>query len=547
MDSSESRARSNQGTRVLFALSLIVPLSLYLLLATRLLGAHVGYEMDEALYVESAVFLLHGHGAPPFVHDAASWITLFGRSWPLMIIPYVGATKAYVALPLFAALGTSAEVARLAGILLGGLGIAGLVTLIGTQVGPGAGLLVGALLAIHPSYLDFTVFDNGGVSVWMGAFGLIALALAHHLHRRSTISALLLGIAAGLGVWARANVVWLLASAIAAAFFVWGRRALPRTKHVAAMVLGGLCGAIALITYELRSRGATFQYMSSTRQDLSARLLAPRLRGLAEVMVADREQRQIWGGPRVPPWQLGLGAALLAVVLLSVFIPAFGGNAAMARWRRAFSAATGVLTAILLLSRLNVSQHHIVAVLPLAVAALAILAVEVVRRSRSALTPLAAAAAGLVVLCLTWDIRIDRGLNATGGKRVFSSAISEISAYLESHPVAPDRLKILDWGFQNNLYVISRGSVYGTELFWEGTREKSPRGLTWDAEIREGGSFLLFRFPHAASPLSAAADGFADALARYVGPRRERLFFDRSGSPLAAIIEVDATPARTPE
>ncbi len=544
MDSPASQARSSQGTRILFALSLIVPVSLYLILATRLLGAHVGYEMDEALYVESAVFLLHGHGAPPFVHDAASWITLFGRSWPLMIIPYVGATKAYVALPLFAALGTSAEVARLAGILLGGLGIAGLVTLIGMQVGPGAGLLVGALLAIHPSYLDFTVFDNGGVSVWMAAMGLVALALAHHLHRRSTFSGFLLGAAAGLGVWGRANIVWLLTSAIAAALVSWGLRALPAKRQGAAMVIGGLFGALPLLVYEVRSGMATFQFVSSTRQPLSGRLLAPRLRGLAETLISDGEQRGIWGGPRVPAWQLGVGAAVLAVVLIAIFLPVRGGDSAVGRWRRAFAAAAGTLMAILLLSRLNVSQHHLVAVLPLTIAAVVLLTVEFRPLSRPAVALLAAAACGLATLSLGWDVRIDRGLRETGGKRVFSSALSDVAAYLEAHPVPPDRLKILHWGFQNNLYVVSRGSVYGDELFWRSTREASARGWTWDAEIRNGGSFLIFRFPQPSSPFSAGAEGFLEALDRHTGPRQEKLFFDRTGSPVAAIIEIDPAPSR---
>lgn len=541
MDSGEPRPRARRRPRALVALALIVPLSLYAVLATRLLRAGVGYEMDEALYVESAVFLLHGQGTPPFVHDPASWITAFGRRFPLMIIPYVGAAKAYVALPLFAAFGASAGLARASGVLLGGLGIAGLVALIGGPVGPVAGLIVGTFLAIHPSYLNFTVFDNGGVSVWMGAMGLVALALAFHLRRRTTFSALLLGVAAGLGVWARVNVAWLLASAIAAALFAWGRRAWPGKKPAAAMLVGALCGALPLIVYELQSRMATLRFISDTRQPLSAGLLARRLRGLADVMISGAEQHLIWGGARAPSWQLAIAAALLLVVLAAVFIPARGGDEETARWRKTFAAAAAILTGIMLASRLNVSEHHLVAVLPLAAAALAILAAEARRAFRPATPWLGATAAGLAALFLGWDVRVDRGMRETGGKRVFSSALSEVGAYLASHPVAPDRLKILDWGFQNNLYVISRGSVYGTELFWESTREKSSRGRTWDAEIRDGGSFLLFRFPQASSPLSAASEGFSEALGRWDGPRREKVFLDRAGSEVAALVEIDPT------
>src|SRR5262249_41240300 len=149
--------------------------------------AHVGCEMDEALYVESAVFMLHGGDSPPFASDPASWVTLFGRRWPLMIIPYVGTTKAFVTLPLFAAFGSGAEAVRFSAVLLGCLGIAGLVALLGTEVHVLAGLIVGVLLGIHPSYLDLTVFDNGGASVCMGAMGLGALAFRNHLRRRSIL------------------------------------------------------------------------------------------------------------------------------------------------------------------------------------------------------------------------------------------------------------------------------------------------------------------------------------------------------------------------
>src|SRR5437868_433524 len=78
---------------------------------------------------------------------------------------------------------------------------------------------------------------------------------------------------------------------------------------------------------------------------------------------------------------------------------------------------------------------------------------------------------------------------------VCSSAVDDVGRYLQSHPVAPSRLKILSWGFQSNLYVGSGGSVHGSELFWGATKARSSRGNTWESEIRDGGSFLLFSFP----------------------------------------------------
>jgi hypothetical protein len=531
-------ARRRRG---LFALALVLPLAIYVALALRFLSAGVGFEMDEALYVQSAVFLLHGTGTPPFVFDPATWITVAGRPLPLMIIPYVGALKAWVALPLFAMFGAGAETARYSGVLLGCVGIAGLGILVATRTRKAAGLAVALLLAVHPSYLDFTVFDNGGVSVWMAAMGLSALALAVFLRRRTIPSALLVGIAAGLGVWGRANVLWLLAAAIAAALLVAGRRAIPAAKHSAAMALGAVLGGLPLALYEFASKLGTLRFMSDTRQPVSRSMLVQRLRGLAEVMVSDGEQTFIWGGRRAGTWELGLGAVLCALVLVAVFAPARPNNVEISRWRRGFAVTAVLLAGIMLASGLNVSQHHLVAVVPLALAALAVFAVEIGRRPRSAGPLFAATAVALAGVWLGADFRIDDGLRRTGGRRVFSSGIEDVRAFLAANPLPPERLKILDWGFQNNLYVLSGGSTYGTELYWAATKTASSRGLAWESEIRDGGSFLLFLFKTDPA-LSAGSEGFRQALASYTGPRRDEVFFDRTGHPYARLIEIPPTP-----
>jgi hypothetical protein len=520
-----------------FALLLGVELLLYVGFASRLIHAHVGYHYDEALYVDSAVFVLHGVGTPP-TRDYGRWAAVHGRRWPLMIIPYVGTTKALVALPLFALFGITPEIARFSGVVLGCVGIAGLVTLIGIEVSRLAGLIAGAILAIHPSYLDLTVFDNGGVSVWMAAMGLASLALTNHLRRQTRLSAFLLGIAVGLGVWARLNVLWLVASVIAAALFVYGRRAIPPKAHIWAMALGVCCGAFPLVLYEAGSGLATLRYIADARQPLSLSRVAHLPREAAELMISDGEQRGIWAGPRMPPWQIGVGAVLLVSVALSLFVGVSSEDSGISRWRRAFAVSAVVLVGIMLTSGLQIAPHHLVAVLPLALAALAILSVEALSRFRIATPLLAAAAVGFSLLLVSWDVRIVRGLRQSEGKGFWSSSVDEVRRYVHSHPVHPDRLKLLNWGFLHNLYVGSGGSVYGSELFWGATRARSSRGLAWESEILDGGVFLLYVFPTGPPGLDAAAEGFSRALKEYRGPRRERRFFDRSGSPVALLVEI---------
>jgi hypothetical protein len=527
------------------ALALILPLASYLFLASRFVGAGVGYEMDEALYVQSAVFLLQGGATPPYATGPADGFHFRGRRWPLMVFPYVGAVKAYAALPLFKVFGVRTGVARSAGVALGTVGIAGLALLLAARAGPAAGLAAGLLLAVHPSYLDYTVFDNGGVSVWMAGMGLMALALAAYLRRPSPITAFLFGAAAGLGVWGRANVLWLVAAAAAGALAGFGRRAIPPPRHLAAAAAGGFLGALPLVLYELRSGFWTLRLMSVMSQPLTSSRLAARLRDLAELLISDAEQRAIWWGPPLPGWQMALGAALFASGLLCGFWRLRPPDSEISRWRRAFSATAAVLSAILLASRLGVSQHHLVAVLPLVVGALVLLSLEIGRAASKAVPLLGLAAAGLLALSLSWDVRIDQGLRRTGGKYVWTSAIEDVAAHLKTHPVPPSRLKILQWGFQNNLYVASGGAVHGVELFWGATKERSGRRVTWSEEIRDGGSFLFYLYP--TSPAPEAAEGFSAALAEHRSPHGERLFRDRTGAPVIVLVEMRlAETARAP-
>jgi hypothetical protein len=526
---------------LLRALPWAIPVLLYVVLASRLVGTGVGFQYDEALYVESAVFLLHGDGgAPPFMHDQASWMPVLGKHWPLMIIPYVGTVKALVALPIFAVFGVSAEAARFTGVILGGLGIAGLVVLVRRRAGPTPALLAGLTLAIHSSYLDYTVLDNGGVSVWMGAMGLGALALANYLHRPTIVSAGLLGLAAGLGIWGRANVIWLVATAAVAALLAFGRRAIPPRRHFWSMTAGLAVGSIPLTVYEIRSLFATLRYMTSSRGAWSADLAIRRLRDMAGAMVSDEEHRTLWWGPALRPWEVWVGAGLLALTLLAALLPVRSDEPEAGRWRRAFSVTALLLAGIMISSRLKISPHHLVAVLPLALASVSMLAVELGRRWRRAVPFLAAAGAGFALLLLVRDVQVARGLERTGGRGVFSSGLGDVTAYLKSSPVPPPRLKILDWGFQNSLYVLSSGSVYGTEIFWGATEEASGRGRPWELEIREGGAFLLFQTP--SLPASPAALGFRKALEEYRGPRRTKTFFERSGTPLAEVVEIPGGP-----
>src|SRR5436190_13399967 len=148
---------------------------LYLLFSALLGFQNPGLHNDEAVYYDGAVHVLNSPQEPSFAHDPWSWVTIFGRRWPVMVVPYVGAVRAYLVLLPFAFFGPSYYAARIPTALVGAFGIWGLSILMRDQIGAKAAALGSLALSIHPAYLTLALYDKG-VAEWMAPFGALSLA-----------------------------------------------------------------------------------------------------------------------------------------------------------------------------------------------------------------------------------------------------------------------------------------------------------------------------------------------------------------------------------
>ena len=151
----------------------------YLLCACLLGFRSPGMYYDEAIFLNGAVQVLSSGQEPSFAHDPWSWVTIFGRRWPVMVIPYVGPMRDYLALLPFSLFGTNYFSARLLAALLGAFGIWGFSVLIRDQFDPRTAAIVSWILAIHPAYLALTLYDVG-VAEWMVPVALLSLASARY-------------------------------------------------------------------------------------------------------------------------------------------------------------------------------------------------------------------------------------------------------------------------------------------------------------------------------------------------------------------------------
>lgn len=465
-------------------------IAVYCFFALALMATRPGIQYDEALHVLGTVHMRHSSEVITLPHDPNTWVCPGNRCLPLMTLRYTGALKEYLCLPLFSLFRPSTMLVRLTAMFLGALGLLGFGMFLAAHLGPAVSAAVTLALAVNPTYVNMTVFDNAAIAGWMAAFGLSSLALSRYLTVPSAYNAFLLGLSAGFATWVRANFLWLLAAALVAAFLIARRDLIGRPTNWAAAAGGFALGAAPFLAYQIVSGGGTWQAlgMFDSKETLTQRLYV-RLVLFSESLLSDREHRAMWGGMEMPAWQRW---TMLVSVVVSVPVSLFYAERCGMRGRltRAFAVTFVILAAVLFLSKLEVSEHHLVILLPLAAAVVVLSFLWLMKR----FPPAKFIAVGFAVVyglaAIQWQAFAIQGLARTGGVGVWSDAMYPLAGRLmQSYPNR--EITILDWGLQNNLYVITDAKLKTREALWDLPADPAAQSELWLEAIRRGGVFLL--------------------------------------------------------
>ncbi len=497
----------------------------YCLWSILLIHSNPGFHYDEAIDVLGSVSLLHSHEELKLPHAPGTWFCVVGHCFPLMSARYIGSIKEYICLPLFAIFGPRAQVVRLLAMTLGALGIVGIATLAATQASYPAAAACASLLALNPSYQDMTIFDNSAFSPWMGAVGLLCLASAAYLKNPTPRRAFWVGAAIGFGVWARANYVWMLGALAAALLISLGRRLLVPLSQLAAFAIGGIVGGLPFLAYQILSGGGTWEAVGMFNATGTwVQRSWHRMWMLSETVLSNGEHHRIWAGATsLPMWQLWLFPLLiLASCIVCLTVKRFPRIAALTLL---FYTATFFYTA------LPIGEHHLMTLVPIA-AVVVVLAWR--RMALPKWVPIAFAAV-YAASAIYWSSAALAGLRSTAGAGPWSDAIYVLTDRL--HADFPGReIKVLDWGLQNSIYVLSNGQVHTRELFWDSTADKTDWNGPWIEEIRHGGVFLLNGPQNRQIP--ATSIGFLRALREGRPTARRYTIPQKSGVAYAEVIDI---------
>ncbi len=487
----------------------MLAVAVYIASAGALALQQQGLQYDEALMVLGTVQMRNSPQILPLPQDAYTWQCLGGRCFPLMTMSYVGAFKEYLTLPGMMLFGSTSEVVRLTSILWASLAVWG--------VGRFAGRWAALLLAISPSFADQTAFDNGAVVGTMGALGLMGIAVARYLERPTVMLAFAIGAAAGLGFWCRANFLWVLIGVgigWSPEIYRWLK---GRPWHGAAVLAGAGVGSLPFWIYQILSNWATVSATGMFRAEGTwAHLLAARAGMFGRVLLSDSEHRAIWNGPVVPEWQI----VLLAVAFVLALIACLIGEPRA----RGCGVALVVFCAFLFTSRLPVGEHHFIATLPLVAAVCALGGSAILRRVPGSRWGVFAAGAVYGVLAVYWHGSAIAGIRATGGVGQWSDAIIDVRDYLQSKQ-SGKQVTILDWGLQNNLFVLADTRLKTREEF-----EKT--------DLSRGGLFLMNGPDN--THYKQPREKFLAALKASANNVRPIVFRGRDGRTFAELWDLDA-------
>jgi hypothetical protein len=529
-------------------------LVIYCVLAGLAIRQRPGLNNEEAQQVLGSVQMRISPDELPIPHDPDTSVSIFGQNIPLMSMRYVGAVKDYLCLPLFAIFRHHTSVVRVVSMLLGVLGIWGLVKLIGDHASKPAATLTAAIIAINPAYVYSTTLDSGTVAIYVAAIGLLCLAISHYLRARTTSAAFWTGAAVGFGIWARSNFLWLLVALFLALIIVLGKRLLLPVSHWVRAGMGAIAGGFPFLLYQVISKGGSWQALSmfyspgTLKERVSTRLVM-----FCETLLSDREHRAMWDGPFMPGWQRWLFPSIVLACCVTVLIARADRNKPHAILARVLTLVFLFYGAILLLTKAPVSEHHLIALLPFAAAVTALVISskpladaetlipsrdrkEAVGPSRTRILVTALLTIAYLGSALYWHFAAIQGLRKTGGVGQWSDGINLLALYLEEkHPVKA--IKILDWGLQTNLFVITDGKVHTQEIYGEATAEQSGLHRPWLEEIRDGGIFVLNGPDNRMIPAPSLA--FLKTLAEARPMLQRRIFQQRNHVPFAEVIEIE--------
>ena len=448
-----------------FAVAALVCAALALGVALRDLDCP-GLYYDEVIQAEPALWFLHAEPAPPEV-PGETHAQIFGRPFPLMTQPYMGALKSQLLVPVLA-LSPDARSLRAATLMVAVLGIVCAMAFARRAYDLPTAVLLGLLLAVDPSLLFIGRHDWGSFSLGFLLRSFALLALLSGWRKRSAAWLFAGGLAAGLGIYNKIDAAVPLLAAGAALLIAapgWLRELRDRGAALVAAASGLVLGAMPVllgvipalrVTLAAARAGARLGNGQSEIAEKTSALLATLDGSYFERLMragGSFERLALQDGATATPFA---ALFLLACVALAIRIALDLRRGRPARGMR-FALAVALLSLVgMLATPRAVRIHHFLNAWPFPHLVVAVAAMEAWRRFERGRAVARAGVALALAAALLGALRADRAtlenVRATCGKGRWSDALARFAPALASKGAMA---VALDWGFAGPLRFVA--------------------------------------------------------------------------------------------
>ncbi|HYZ76628.1 MAG TPA: glycosyltransferase family 39 protein [Gaiellaceae bacterium] len=436
-----------------------------------------GLYYDELFQLTTALAFVKGGLGSAVAWVPGTEVSIAGHPLPLMAHSYIGAVKTIAFVPVAAAFGISPASVRVFTIAVAALSLVFTYLFARRLFRSAAVAAVGiVLLATDPSFVFYSRVDFGP-SVFMFLFKAIGLWQLVDWWRSGRLRSLVLGaFALGLGVYDKANFLWIVAAVVVAALLLDYRGVRRRLDRRSILWAAGAfaLGCLPFLAYNASWPPRTIEPALEGTLHVSGgnpsggpfTQLGLRVQQLVRLLDGETLSELLTGGHGGAPVLPALALAAAAGIALAFAVPSL-----RARVRPAmFVVLSGFL--VLVASGLTPGgsyPHHVLLAYPaphLALAAVVVEGAELVHRRVRLAATLAGAAAltASVAVSFTTTTAILSRLRHTGGTGNFSDGIYNLERYLVRHD-RDRRLVIVDWGIFQNIVALSDGDLRATEVW----------------------------------------------------------------------------------
>lgn len=538
---------------------LFVACTLYIVLSCSFLR-QPGLEYDEVL-MSSAALNIDGSFLA-YSYKAADHII------PLMLMTYIGAIKAYIYKPIFMLLQPTALTVRLPVIIIGLIALVFTYLLVKDLFGNRVAFIAALLLATDPSYIFHVRADWGPVALML-LFKVGSLYFLARFAQTSRSGFLAIGaLFLGLGLYDKANFLWYLFALPLPALMMWGEECRRRfTLHnVTIAVVFFLFGSWPLLLYNIMKKGATFKgQMQQTGSLLT--VLQYKTNLLIVTLNGNAAYHFFSGGRLIGPFSSVNGTpadnyslattllvaidfrgslmpfALPGAVLLIVIFLCFKQAAA----QRAI--LFFCLLSLLILFQIYITpkatgSHHIMMLYPFpqiivayAVSVLLSLRFSSIKRSQMLRAIIRPVSIGILAVLITSnlvaDVKYLQFFVESGGRGIWSDAIYDLADYAEQN--SDHKFVLMDWGFDTQLQLLSRGRIKREEFFGTLLAEKQETELMdelYQKVSKEDNDTFIFHAPQS-TQFSRPRRIFDLMLEKYgLAAETTKVFYQRDGEPV---------------